>query len=549
MGRQRKIRASKAPAIATDAGALGPEWMGDNRKVLAVARVSARKQVGNYSPAVQRKGIQEYTAKVGLELADVVDLQESASDHKNRRKFNAVLKRAKDENIRHIAFWVWDRTTRNMTDHEVLESEILSDEFVLHVANDSRVLHAKSPDSDWMTAEFSTVASKQYVRQLKRRVNESMKAKAERGWYPTRAPIGYINKKAVGPDGRPRDRGGTIEVTDWGRRLLRRMGELRIEGLSFHAVGTQVLDEGLVPTKHRWGFTGKKRAATRVEDILKNPFYRGQFILQGVLYDGKHEPIFTEAEWSRIQDIARRGSQRCRKNEGLFTTADFRLHCADPKCECLITYAPIIKKKSGKRYDYYHCANGKSRHQREVNITEDSILAQLGGAVDAIQITEDLAEAISKLLNETHHRAQRAKDREAYDYQQALEDLRERENRLYDRMDGGEIDSEEYKQQRVRFRQKQDDLFGKLQEAQRQIDGAYLVVADQVLNLAKNARTLWETRSREERRDFLAKLLLNPVVEGVTVRYDLKEPFAVLSEMREKESWRARRDSNPRPSA
>ena len=44
-------------------------------------------------------------------------------------------------------------------------------------------------------------------------------------------------------------------------------------------------------------------------------------------------------------------------------------------------------------------------------------------------------------------------------------------------------------------------------------------------------------------------LLSNPVLDGVTVRYDLRKPFKVLSEMNENSEWRAMRESNPRPSA
>ena len=80
---------------------------------------------------------------------------------------------------------------------------------------------------------------------------------------------------------------------------------------------------------------------------------------------------------------------------------------------------------------------------------------------------------------------------------------------------------------------------------QRQIDRAedekYLVTAERVLELAKNAKSLWEARSPSERRDFLERLVCNPRLEGRTVRYDVRKPFDVILKMAGSEGWRPQR--------
>jgi hypothetical protein len=81
------------------------------------------------------------------------------------------------------------------------------------------------------------------------------------------------------------------------------------------------------------------------------------------------------------------------------------------------------------------------------------------------------------------------------------------------------------------------------------MDGAYLHTAQRILEIAKNARILWESRSQEERRDLLAELVIEPQLAGDTVRYSLKKPFAALADLREAKEWRALQDSNLRPSA
>ena len=109
----------------------------------------------------------------------------------------------------------------------------------------------------------------------------------------------------------------------------------------------------------------------------------------------------------------------------------------------------------------------------------------------------------------------------------------------------GNIDADVFKRQQVRVREEREDLFNKLQDAESKADDAYLVTAQRVLELAKNAKALWNTRSPEERRDFLSKLLCNPVLNGRTVRFNLRKPFAVLAQMHGEGGWRPRRDSNP----
>ncbi len=63
------------------------------------------------------------------------------------------------------------------------------------------------------------------------------------------------------------------------------------------------------------------------------------------------------------------------------------------------------------------------------------------------------------------------------------------------------------------------------------------------LELATKAKSLWISRNGHEKRELLEKLLSNPTLSGKTLRYDLKKPFSVLAEMRQKNEWRRVRDN------
>src|SRR5208283_1070074 len=163
--------------------------------------------------------------------------------------------------------------------------------------------------------------------------------------------------------------------------------------------------------------------ATQIDKHLKNIFYaaipnphadperphetfRSQFVWRGNWYEGKHEPIFSAAEWERLRaSFGLKATQRVLKHQGLFATGPLTLSCAADGCGSKITYAPKTKP-SGATYHYYRCADGRRVHrgkgEPQVNVKEHEILDQLAGAADAIEITSAFAEAVARALNETH---------------------------------------------------------------------------------------------------------------------------------------------------
>lgn len=251
---------------------------------------------------VQAKGIREYAASQGLDLVDIDTIHESGKDPRHRPRFNAALAKARQANAPHLIFWVWDRIGRNFTDFENLEHEVTGGRAVIHSAFERRFLDSSSPSTEWMVLEALGLTAKQYSRDLRRRAIEGGAARARDGWYPAKAPLGYRNVRVTGPEGQRLDRRSRIELRPWGERVIRRMFELRLAGLSLKAIADKLADEEptLVET-HLRGFRGTGRHK-RVEQILKNPFYMGEFQWRGERYEGQHDPILSRTEWRKLQE-------------------------------------------------------------------------------------------------------------------------------------------------------------------------------------------------------------------------------------------------------
>src|SRR6185295_3187564 len=122
-----------------------------------------------------------------------------------------------------------------------------------------------------------------------------------------------------------------------------------------------------------------------------------------------------------------------------------------------------------------------------------------------------------------------------------------REDELHDDHKKGVLDEPGYRRQLERLRAERDDYTRKLEAAHEDLDDEYLFPSKRTLELAIRAKALWISANAQERRVFLEAVLSNARLSGVSVSYDLKKPFKLLSEMRGNSKWRARRDSNPRP--
>jgi hypothetical protein len=94
----------------------------------------------------------------------------------------------------------------------------------------------------------------------------------------------------------------------------------------------------------------------------------------------------------------------------------------------------------------------------------------------------------------------------------------------------GTLDDETYKKQLQRIREQRTDLAQKLEQASERLDDAHLETVPSTLELAKRAKLQWAERTAVETRRFLELILSNAQLDGGTVRYTLRKPFAILAD-------------------
>ncbi|MEZ4814312.1 MAG: recombinase family protein [Bdellovibrionota bacterium] len=512
----------------------------DNRAI-AFLRVSSKRQQDNSSHEIQRNECNDYCDKNNLILTKIFAVVESAKDSDSRTQFKEAIAFAKSNGIKHMLFYMFDRETRNLTDNENNEKLIRLGSLIIHYVKDRKVMDANSPDSDFLQRDMSAIVNKQFSRNLSTKVRDAMRDKAENGWAPgNHVPLGYVHEKKRDENGRELKRGTTIvrDTNEQNLTWIRREFELRALGYSYEKIREQVVQEGLVPQKKI-----KAYRDTSVQKRLSNRFYWGEFTWAGVRYQGKHPIIIPIAMLEKVDQLfTKRGTSSTKyASEQQFANGYFK--CGDPTCGCFIIYDPKDKKRKNsepKRYKYYRCSNGKRKHQslRGRNVNEEMIWQQLESSLDSVYLSNDIAEAISAAMNEVKKKTKQSHTREIEEYRRYLEELEVREDSLYSDMKRELLSQESYSRQIKSVREERAHYTDLLEKTQHIISDASIETAKSVIELAKGLKPKWKVMTPPERLQTLNFIVSNPVLDGVNVRYDLKEPYSVLRDLRGNSNWR-----------
>lgn len=517
-----------------------------NKNAVAILRVSTVKQTdGGVSHQVQEDKCQEYSKELELNMVKVFTFAESAKNSQDRKKYHEAMAFVKKNNIGNVLFYMSDRESRNLTDGEENERAVLRGEFNIHYVNERKIFHQNSPISEILARDIHLAMAKSTSRTTAVKVTDAMARKAEMGWYPSNnPPLGYITQKITDKEtGRTRNRGTTIALdpNENNRKIVLREFELRAKGFSYEEIRKTVLSEGLLTERKAL----KYRKST-IEHRLKNPFYRGEFDWKGKRYKGKHD-LFVPKIWLDNVDEMN-GLRGCTKRhfaDEHLALVDGWLKCS---CGCRIIYDPKTKTNKnggGKTYHYYHCTNGKGVHEKFINIQGEKIWEQFGEMLEQISISEEFAKDIAEALNKTETKAHRVSELQIAEFKDKERELQASEDNILDFLLSGKIDQTTYDRKLKLIRQNREDITNQLEALQKSLTSAVMETAKSVLELAISAKSLWITKSPQERREFLNMLLSNPILDGLTVRFTLKNPFAVLLKMNETKEWCPGRDLNP----
>jgi site-specific DNA recombinase len=260
-------------------------------------------------------------------------------------------------------------------------------------------------------------------------------------------------------------------------------------------------------------------------------------------YKGNHSPLISKKIFDEVQvQMGFVKRSKATKHSFAFTNVMTCSHCG-----CSIT-AQEKRKKSGRTYIYYHCASGKSKCSDITYIREEKVESWVAEALSQIQVPEHIIEWTKQALLESHEQEK------AYHLKQVklLDDryrtIKNKINKAYEDKLEGVIDSEFWSVQNERLNKDLAEIEGQVASL-REASAAYIDKGVQLMELARQAPTLFKSMTVDEKREMVNLVLSNPRIENGSLRYDFKKPFSMFVNVTDLSKWRGGRDSNPRPPA
>lgn len=477
-------------------------------KALSYCRVSSREQEETgYSLDAQENLLKEYADKKELGVLKTFRISESASGNKARKVFGEMMELLESKGVKDLICEKTDRLTRSRRDAVIIDEWVRKDsENKVHFVKENFILTRDSRANEKFIWGIKVEVAQYYTNNLSEEVKKGQKEKITQGWLPTRPPYGY---KTVG------EKGHKIHMVDEKvAPFVRRMFELYATGnYSLTALREQLAQEGFLSTH------GKKLAKSRLDDLLRDPFYYGAMRWNDIVYEkGAQEPLITKELFDRVRDVLS-GKTAPHRSKNMFM---FRKLLKCGECEGTIT------AEIQKGHVYYHCNHYRNCSQKKFT-REEQIEEQLLGVFSFFErITPDEAEEIRARIKANHTQEIEYKESQIKAFNDRYLNLQRRLDNLYnDRLDE-KITPDFWQKKHQEFTEEREAVQRRL-EALRSEESHYFEVWLNIIDLARRAREIYERRSPVERRLLLKHIFSNLLLENGTLSYSLTPAVDALA--------------------
>lgn len=499
----------------------------------------------------------------GLEIVEILFESKSAKAPKVRVKFEEMIKNIEAGKYSIILAWDNSRLSRNPVDSGTLEY-MLNEGVIAGIRTHDKWYY----ESDDLLFTIENGMNTRFVKELKAKVTRGMSSKAEKGDYPSKAPVGYLNdrlEKTIIKDPIMFDR-----VAELWRKAL--TGTYTVSEL------TRIADKELkirTPQTKKTG--GKPLCHNGVRKLLQNPFYMGKYIWAGKIYNGKHPGMISESQFEQMQRILEPTKHCTRpKTEPYRFLLRGMIRCA----ECgyaIVTEKKVKYLKDGSTKDYYYChCSGRKRgikcKNHDIYIREEDLIKQIKDELCRYTIDEDFYRIAIEALAEEDEVEVAKQDEKIANINKAIADKTNELNNLRRSLYKGLIDDNAF------FLAEQDEIreeIDKLEADREKVKTAannWRDKANDIFMFARYAKEDFDSDDWERKRAVIKRLgadlkLSNRTIQFTPVKYlvpiaekypELEEQFELArtdSEQMKKglkegsiSQWYTRRDSNPRPS-
>ncbi len=470
----------------------------------------------------QTTELHEFARKENLVIAKEF-IESKTAKEPGRAIFNEMISLIENSNEKvGILAWHPDRLARNSIDGGKII--YLIDSGKLETLKFLAFWFDSTPQGKFML-NIAFGQSKYYIDNLSENVKRGIRQKLRRGEWPGVAPAGYINDL----------KNHTIVVNPDEAMKIKKLflayatGEYTLEYLQKLS-----LSLGLVSR-----YQNKPFSISRVQKLLKNPFYYGVIVHKGEMYQGSHEPIISKQLFDKVQRVMeQRGKPRKAKEKLAFA---FRGVFTCGECGRAIT-AEKKTKKSGRTYAYYRCTK-KNRVCHQKYLEERPLVEQINELFQKVALNDSLKDFFLKNWQEDYKKAQTEKP-SAQNLKQELKMLEEKQMRLLDVYLEKTVSEEEYTKAKEKIINDKIALKEKMEDFGRKGNNWLAPFKEWILS-AHQAVRVADTENLEEKRMFLQKIGSNFQLTGQKVACRLGFSWQKSAQKSQFSDWQAQKELNP----
>ena len=487
------------------------------RTAVLYVRVSSKEQEQGFSIPAQRKLLTEYARQHSLNVLREFEDVETAK-RAGRTAFTEMVEflTATKDPQPILLVEKTDRLYRNIKDWVTIDGLGIE----VHLVKEGVVLSQDSRSSEKFMHGIRVLMAKNYIDNLSEEVRKGMREKAEQGHWPTAALVGYVNNLET----------RRIEVDPIRGPLVAKLFEWYAQGnVSLNELRVRAFSAGLLHPR-----SGRRMTKSEIHRILRNPLYYGDFLWNGKLYRGVHEPIVSKQLFDAVQDVFV-GANRPKYTKHRHAFAGL-VTCG--RCGCAMTAE--IKKA---RYIYYHCT-GFRGSCGNTYIREEELSGLFENVVRRVQIPEEIADWIADALRASQGDKERFHRTAIGQLQQRYLAVQSKLDRAYDDRLAGQVTDEMWSRKSAEWETELETIRGETAKHE-QASHDYAVTGSKILELAKSAHNLFIQQNSQDQARLLKTLLSNCTFDRGSLLATYRKPFDMLVEGNENGNWLGGRDSNP----
>ncbi|MFH1766818.1 MAG: recombinase family protein [Patescibacteria group bacterium] len=474
-------------------------------KSVIFCRVSSREQQEGFSLDSQKRLLVEYAQRQDFKVIKTFMVAESASKIDERKIFQEMLAYVAKKGIQHILVEKVDRITRSLQDAVKIDNWRNIEGNHVHFVKDSLTLHKTSRSSDILQWDIKVVFARQYINNLREETTKGQLEKARQGHYPGNSKRGYITVRENG------SRRATWMIDDSptseSKYITKAFELYATTDKSLSTIRQELFEEGW---KRK---NGKPIPKSQLANLLKDSFYTGEsFFWCGKKYAALHQGIVRLDIFNRVQGRFEQKRNGVKQNK--------YSHLLKGLMTCTAC-GRAITAEIQKGHTYYRCTGHDGCGQKSIYTREEDLEQQLMEALGTIEIHDhEFLEWLKDAMKESFQ--------EKTNFQKdALNNLKIQSDRLQQRLDNlyidkldGVITKIKFEELSCKYRSEQEYILKKV-ESHNASDEKYFELGSKLIDFASEARNLYLSKEKEQKRNILRFAFLNLQLQDRKLQFAL----------------------------